>query len=364
MVGSVLDHKWRTVFLSTEQVAVFPDADLSTWLGVSQIVLTLEQRFPFLVPVETRLRWWEALGPAIVHDVSPDDPDFETVFGPMADAARDLEPRPADWAVVVERELTDDEARILIWHGRLTDVYLRVVAPGGVHVGTLHFFRPMLGDVVSARLPRGHAPMYERMLELRDPARRQAAILFADLEASCELSRRLSSRAYFGLIRSLTDLVDAAVVANGGLIGKHAGDGASALFVVDGVDAESAAARGAIDAARRIRDGTAGLLGEATDVLVNVGLHWGATLTVGQVSSYGRLEVTAMGDEMNEAARIETVATNGRILASKDLLERLEPEDADALELDLAQMHFTSVRSLGADSKVLRDAGAIAVAEI
>jgi class 3 adenylate cyclase len=225
-------------------------------------------------------------------------------------------------------------------------------------------FHALRGDVVSARLSRGHAPMYERMLELRDPARRQAAILSADLEASGELSRRLSSAAYFALIRSLTDLVDAAVIANGGLIGKHAGDGASALFVVDGVDAESAAARGAIDAARRIRDGAAGLLDDATDVLVNVGLHWGATLTIGQVSSYGRLEVTALGDEMNEAARIEAVATNGQILASKDLLERLEPKDANALELEPAQVHFTAVRSLSADPKALRDAGSIAVTEI
>src|ERR1700728_2910190 len=56
MVGSVLDHKWRTIFLSTEQVAVFPDADLSTWLGVSQIVQTLQHRYPFVVPVATRLR--------------------------------------------------------------------------------------------------------------------------------------------------------------------------------------------------------------------------------------------------------------------------------------------------------------------
>lgn len=125
-----------------------------------------------------------------------------------------------------------------------------------------------------------------------------------------------------------------------------------------------AAARGAIDAARRIRDGTAGLLDDATDVLVNVGLHWGATLTIGQVSSYGRLEVTALGDEMNEAARIEAVSTNGRILASKDLLERLGPEDAGALELELAGVQFTAVRSLAADSKALRDAGSIAVAEI
>ena len=364
MIGTVLDHKWRMIFLSSENVASFPDADLSTWLGISQIVQTLEHRLPIVVPLETRLRWWKALGPAIRHDVAPDDPDFAAVFGPMADAARDLEPRTPDWATVVERELTDDEARRLVWHGRLTDVYLRVVAPKGEHVGTLHFIRPLLGEVVSARLSRGHAPMYERMLALRDPARRQAATLFADLEASGELSRRLSSQAYFALIRSLTDLVDAAVVANGGLIGKHAGDGASALFVVDGADGESAAAHGAIDAARRIRNGAAGLLDDTTEVLVNVGLHWGATLTIGQVSSYGRLEVTALGDQMNEAARIEAVATNGRILASKDLLERLAPEDANALQLDLARMHFTAVRSLGADFKALRDAGAIAVAEI
>jgi class 3 adenylate cyclase len=133
---------------------------------------------------------------------------------------------------------------------------------------------------------------------------------------------------------------------------------------VDGADAESAAARGAIDAARRIRDGAAGLLDDAPDVLVNVGLPWGALLTIGQVSTHGRLEVTALGDEMNEAARIEAVATNGRILASKNLLERLGPEDADALELNLANMHFTAVRSMGADAKALRDAGSIAVAEV
>jgi hypothetical protein len=183
MIGTVMDHKWRTIFISSENVATFPDADVSTWLGISQIVQTLEHRLPIVVPLETRLRWWEALAPAIRHDVPPDDPDFAAVFGPLAAAARDLEPRTPDWATVVERELTDDEASRLLWHGRVTDIYLRVVAPTGEHVGTLHFIRPLLGDLVSARLSRGHAPMYERMLALRDPARRQAAILFADLEA-------------------------------------------------------------------------------------------------------------------------------------------------------------------------------------
>ena len=47
------------------------------------------------------------------------------------------------------------------------------------------------------------------------------------------------------------------------------------------------------------------------DVKVNVGLHWGATLMVGQVATRGRLEVTALGDQMNEAARIEAAAKGG-----------------------------------------------------
>ena len=54
------------------------------------------------------------------------------------------------------------------------------------------------------------------------------------------------------------------------------------------------------------------------------GLHWGATLYIGRILTAGRSEVTALGDEMNEAARIEACATGGRTLASKSLIERLD----------------------------------------
>jgi class 3 adenylate cyclase len=364
MVGQVFDNKWRTVFLSTEQVAVFQQEDVSGFLNASPIVQVLDDRIPLNVPLESQLRWWEALGPQVLHDVPPSDPDFEAVFGPRARAARQLEPRTPAWVTVVERELGDDQMRRWGWHGRNVDAYFRVTTPQGEHVGAVLISRPLLGDVLSARLSRGHAPMYERMLSMSEPTRRSAAILFADLEASGELSRGLSSRAYFDLIRVLTDLVDAAVIRHDGLIGKHAGDGASALFVVGGQQTESNVARGAIEAARRIREGAKTLLEGGAEVVVNVGLHWGATLTVGQVSSLGRLEVTALGDEMNEAARIETVASAGQILASKNLVERLTSEDADHLGLEPARMQYVSVSSLSTDSKVIRDAGTIAVTAV
>lgn len=103
----------------------------------------------------------------------------------------------------------------------------------------------------------------------------------------------MSSRAYFGIIRSLVELVDGNVANARGIVGKHAGDGASALFLAEHAGSESAAAAGAIRAARAIRDGASALGPDDVDVRVNVGLHWGATILVGQVATRSRLEVTA-----------------------------------------------------------------------
>jgi len=203
--------------------------------------------------------------------------------------------------------------------------------------------------------------MYRRMDRLREPGRRATAILFADLESSGELSRRLSSRAYFDLIRALTDLIDDAVVAHGGIVGKHAGDGASALFLADDAGGGSAAARNAIDAARAIRDGAAAL---REDVRVKAAVHWGSRLMVGQVSTRGRLEVTALGDEMNEAARIEHAANGGVVLASKAVIEQLDNADAESVGLDPDALTYRTVAELSSNEKVIRDAGSIAVAAV
>ena len=100
-------------------------------------------------------------------------------------------------------------------------------------------------------------------------------------------------------------------------------------------------------------------------VKVNLGVHWGATLMVGQVATTGRLEVTALGDQMNEGARIEAAARGGAILASKDLIERLDRTDAQATGLDPDTVAYTPLGELdGVSAKAIRDAGAIPVAVI
>jgi hypothetical protein len=95
------------------------------------------------------------------------------------------------------------------------------------------------------------------------------------------------------------------------------------------------------------------------------GLHWGSTPYVGNITTAARAEITALGDEVNEAARIEACATGGRALASKHLIERLDKSDAAALGIDRDRVTYMALADLAtATEKARRDAPAIAVCEV
>jgi class 3 adenylate cyclase len=103
----------------------------------------------------------------------------------------------------------------------------------------------------------------------------------------------------------------------------------------------------------------------ASELTVRAGLHWGATPFIGSIITIGRSEVTALGDEVNEAARIEACASGGRVLASKTLLERLDTDDATALGIDPDLASYTQLADLAtATEKARRDAPAIAVCDL
>jgi class 3 adenylate cyclase len=207
------------------------------------------------------------------------------------------------------------------------------------------------------------------MARLVEPGRREAAILFADIEASGKLSRRLPSSTYFDFIRDFSTTSDDTIIDGGGVVGDHAGDGLTAFFVVDDFGSASRAARAAIEVGRALQAGierAALAVGLAPgEVRLRVGEHWGGTLYMGQVVTGGRLEVTALGDEVNECARIEQTAAGGALLASKALVERLSAADAAAIGVDPPNMVYRALADLdGADAKAIRDAGLIAVAPL
>ncbi|MBK5111489.1 MAG: adenylate/guanylate cyclase domain-containing protein, partial [Thermoleophilia bacterium] len=309
--------------------------------------------------------WWQSQAPYMRYYVGPDDPHFDEVFGPLAEMATRLEPVEPPRAIYHRSDFRPDSElkRTLLGDANFLDMSIN--DSDGRFIGILRLVKPAMPESLLARLGRGDMGLFERMERVREPARRQAAILFADLEASGIHSRRLSSRGYFRLIGDITDLIDSAVVDRTGIVGKHAGDGGSALFLTgDFNGSDSAAARAAIETAREIQAGAAELDSE-NEIRVNVGLHWGSTLMVGQVATRGRLEVTALGDQMNECARIEAVAATGSILASKELIERLEPEAAEAVGVDIEEVSYVPLAEIeGAEGKAVRDAGTIPVAWI
>ncbi len=371
MMGEILDDRFRCVFFSSESARTMglSAEEARAAIGISLITRTVHDAFADIARVDDASgnAWTRHNVPIMRRYVQPGDPDFDEVFditAPYAEQVEPVEVAPRAW---YDRLSLPPHLRFR--RNMLGDQYqsqLRINDDEGRFLGVLFLYRSTMPESLVQRLGRGDARLFERMDRVSDPARRPAAILFADLQASGDLSRRLSSRAYFELIRDLTDLIDSSVVDRDGIVGKHAGDGGSALFLTGDFDgSESAAARAAIEAARAIRDGSGRLGPDDVTVKLNIGVHWGATLMVGQVATRGRLEVTALGDQMNEGARIEAAAKDGAILASKDLVERLDIEDAQATGLDPDALAYTPLAELdGVSDKAIRDAGAIPVTAI
>jgi class 3 adenylate cyclase len=366
--GEILDAQWRLVFISSEEaliVGVEP-AEVDRFYGKGLPRRQLEDSEYWATSDESSRVWWKLNVPMMRAYLEPEDDAFEAVFGPLVKAAARIEPGNVMRAWSSIQSFPDLDSLRTSWLGDTAFFDMRINDDTGEFIGVLRLASPDAPDSLLVRMARGDRAMYERMNAVRLPARRAASILFADLEGSGELSRRLSSRGYFELVGNLTDLIDSQVIKQGGIVGKHAGDGASALFVVEQYGgSESDAASAAVRAARAIRDGASHLGPDNVDVRVNAGIHWGGTLLVGQLATGGRLEVTALGDEMNEAARIESVARGGVALASKLLLERLERADAADLGLDPDKMTYVTVGELdGSSDKAVRDAGSISVTAI
>lgn len=237
----------------------------------------------------------------------------------------------------------------------------------GNPMGAIYLYGSSLPASLLTLVARGDPQMFERMARLVEPGRRSAAILFADLQASGPLSRRLSSAAYFTLIRDLTTAMDEAIIDQCGIVGKHAGDGVTGFFLTDDAGSPSSAAARCIAAARRVRAATGELSQSAAalepdDLRINIGLHWGGTLYMGQVVTGGRLEVTALGDEVNEAARVQQAARDGAVFVSKSLVEHLDAHDATASGIDPHAVTYRALAELAPGSeKIVRDAGTLAV---
>ncbi len=372
--AEIVDADWRGVHMTDEarwmyggkvELAPFPLG--GHLFGPERASMAMQWRGGQF-PLEILRRAFAAYGPWILADTSGGREELRTRVDPrLADIVEDLEPVAAPPAAALRfRGLYTGAGagvEILINVLRLRD------ATGAV-VGTALLSKPAVGMAALTRMTAlGDLRHFERMDHVAKAGRRAAAVLFVDLESSSPLSRRLSTASYFALVRRLARAADQCVVHAGGLVGTHAGDGMVAFFLAETSGSESAAARACITAARAMRDAVDDVATRSDlkpdDVVLRFGMHWGANLYVGQIATSGRTEVTALGDQVNETARIEACATGGRALASKDLIERLEPDAATALDLNPDAITYTPLGDLAtATEKARRDAPAIPVCQV
>jgi PAS domain S-box-containing protein len=162
-----------------------------------------------------------------------------------------------------------------------------------------------------------------------------ATVLFADLMDFTALSAAMPGAQVIALLREFHALVEEAVFGNSGTLDKYMGDGLMATFGTprpaprDATNAVACARRliGGLNVWNRRRAAA----GEPP-VLVGIGLHFGA-VTLGNVGSERRLELTVVGDTVNLASRIEAMSRplQTAILASHSVIEAVRREGGEEL---------------------------------
>ena len=205
-------------------------------------------------------------------------------------------------------------------------VLARVGAPANVRLACQ--LRPPPGRYrITPLLPAssGPADAYRRQLQAHG-GERYVAILFADIRGFTSISEgRLPYDVVF-LLNRYFRATGQAVQAAGGRLDKFIGDGVMAIF---GLDAEpQLACRQALDAARRMAlaldDLNEALSGDLDQPLrIGIGLHAGPAI-VGEMGFERTSSLTAIGDTVNTASRLETLTKDFAVelVVSQDLLDR------------------------------------------
>ena len=371
--ADVFDARWRYAFVTDELRESYGDLGATTVVPIGSHFFSAECMQFATAQVggtwtmrEVRRAWFLAMGRYVLASTPGGREELRGVVDPeFSDLVDELQPHEVPLVWLGRPEWTAGGAGVTglaMWF-RLDDGH-------GNLAGFCAMPKPAAGmSHLAAAAATADLTHLERMRLVARPERRPAAILMADLEASSLLARRLSAAQYFAFCRRLVRTADECIIDAGGIVGRHAGDGVVAFFLAETAGSESVAARSCITAARTLRGRLDDIAARseigASELSLRFGLHWGATLYIGRILTVGRSEVTALGDEVNEAARIEACATGGRTLAAKPLIERLNPADADALGLATRHTTYTPLAELAtATDKARRDAPSIAVCEV
>jgi len=221
-------------------------------------------------------------------------------------------------------------------------VLVRVGAPPNVRLACQ--VRPPPGHYsVTPLLPASAGPVeaYRRQPQAHG-GEQYIAILFADIRGFTSISEGKLPYDVVFLLNRYFRATGQAIESAGGRLDKFIGDGVMALFGLNRTP--EVACRQALDAARRmseaLTDLNEALSGDLDQPLrIGIGLHAGPAI-VGEMGYERAAQITAIGDTVNTASRLETLTKEFgvELVVSQELLDRA------GIGLDDAARHDVEIR--------------------
>ena len=145
----------------------------------------------------------------------------------------------------------------------------------------------------------------------------EMTVVFADLASFTEMTGRLGATATYSVVDEFLRLASATLVSHGAFIDKYIGDAVMALFNVPIKRADHAAA--AVAASAKIQELLPELSGRlGMPLYASIGIASGFA-QVGRLGSDDIKDYTAIGDAVNQAARLQAQAGPSEIVVSQDV---------------------------------------------
>lgn len=155
---------------------------------------------------------------------------------------------------------------------------------------------------------------------------REIAVLFVDIRGFTSLSEGLSAEKVVGILNRYLGLVTEAIFQNEGTLDKFIGDAVMAVYnaPIDVEDYWYKAVQTGLDivhAMDRVKEEFREEFG--VEIACGVGIHCGRAV-VGNIGCSFRMDYTAIGDTVNIAERLESLAKRGQVLISSDMYEHVK----------------------------------------
>lgn len=152
---------------------------------------------------------------------------------------------------------------------------------------------------------------------------KELSILFLDVRGFTPLSEKLQPEEVVGFLNMMFDLITERALVNHGTIDKFIGDAAMILYnaPLDVPNHPYYAVKTAYDIQKGMEKVRADVLEKyGVTISVGIGINTG-NVVVGNIGSYLRVDYTAIGDNVNTAARIESNTSPNQILVSEATYE-------------------------------------------